>query len=126
VSSKHRRPTTQRTHTIDINANSDNGTYIWRSAAVSYDDSTNENVVSRYLVTEILKKPIHPIDDESRRSYRTKKDVNGYTELVWCVENSRHVQSTEFFVSTDYRPRYDVVFGRIGSKPSQIATKKAQ
>ncbi|KAK7190717.1 hypothetical protein PSPO01_02880 [Paraphaeosphaeria sporulosa] len=124
--SKHRRATTQRTHTIEINANSDSGTHIWKSAAVSYDASTDENVVSRYLVTEVLKKPIYPVNEEKRRSYRTTKDVSGYTELVWCVDNSRHVQSTEFFVSSEYRPRYDVVFGRIGTNPSQIASKKAQ
>ncbi|KAF9738372.1 hypothetical protein PMIN01_03655 [Paraphaeosphaeria minitans] len=99
--SKHQRASTQRTHTIEINANSDNGIHIWKSAAVSYDGSTDENVVSRYLVTEVLKKPIHPVNEEKRILYRTTKDINGYTELVWCVSNSRHVQSTEFFVSSE-------------------------
>ncbi|KAF1970508.1 hypothetical protein BU23DRAFT_473830, partial [Bimuria novae-zelandiae CBS 107.79] len=95
-----------------------------RSAAVSYDDSTDENVVSRYLATEILNKPIYPIDDEKRRSVRTSKNVNGYTELVWCVEHSRHVQSTEFLVSSDYRPRYDVVFGKKEPRQPHITSEK--
>lgn len=108
----------QRTTTIDVNASSENGKQIWRAAAASHDDSTVEHVVSRYFVTEVLKKPIYPIDKERQRPYRTTKDVSGYTELHWCMDNSRHVQSTEFFVSSDYKPTYDVVFGKFGASPT--------
>ena len=80
---------------------------------LSYDEATDENVVSRQLVIEILNKPIHPIKKEMRSAFRTAKDVDGYTELVWCMaQSSKRIYTGLFYVSSDYSPRYDVVLGR--------------
>ncbi|KAF2193866.1 hypothetical protein K469DRAFT_549545, partial [Zopfia rhizophila CBS 207.26] len=85
-----------------------------RAAALSFDADSDENFVSRRLVTEILNKPIHPINKEARSTFRTR-DVDGYTDLVWCMENnSRRIYTMRFYVTSEYSPRYDVVLGKNG------------
>ena len=84
---------------------------------LSYDEATDENVVSRQLVIEILNKPIHPINKDMRSAFRTTKDVDGYTELVWrMAQNSKRMHTGLFYVSSDYSPRYDMVLGRDATK----------
>ena len=52
-----------------------------------------------------------------RAATQTSKNVDGYTELVWCMaNNSRRVYTSLAFVSTEYNPRYDVILGRDGIK----------
>jgi hypothetical protein len=102
---------------LDFIAHPDNAG-IRRAAIPSFDVSTDEDVISRRLV-EILNASdkIRPLDKEMRSTLPTAKDVNGYIELRWGAANhwwSEH--KTVFFVSSDHRPRYDVVLGRDSTK----------
>jgi hypothetical protein len=107
----HHRP--RRSATIEVQAAADGNADIWRAAALSFDEDTDENVVSRQLVTEILRRPIYPLNKEMRAATQTSKNVDGYTELVWCMaNNSRRIHTSLAFVSAEYSPRYDVVLGR--------------
>jgi hypothetical protein len=109
-SKKHNRrsPITVEISTSDP----ENNTTIWRAAVLSFDGDAEESLASRRLITEVLRKPIHPIQQELPSSFRSK-NVDGYTDLVWCVHSvSRQPLETRFYVTAEYNPRYDVVLGR--------------
>lgn len=91
---------------------------VYRAAAVSFDEDTDENVVSKRFVTEILNKPYYTtIEKEMRSACRTTKEVDGYTELVFCtLDNSRGIHTALFYISSEYSPQYDIVMGREGIK----------
>lgn len=113
---RHRRRL-QRSATIEVQAATDGNADIWRAAGLSFDEDTDENVVSRQFVTEILRIPIHPLNKEMRAATQTSKNVDGYIEIVWCTaNNSRRIYTSLAFVSTEYSPQYDVVLGRDGIK----------
>jgi hypothetical protein len=94
-----------------------------RAAEPSFDDSVDEAVISRRLVTEILNASaqIRPLDKETASTLRTTKEVNGYIYLKWCtIDGSGTDFRTLFYVSSEYQPRFDVVLGREGTKLLEI------
>jgi hypothetical protein len=40
-------------------------------------------------------------------------DVNGYVDLVWCLEkNNKRIHNTRFLVTSCHNPPYDAVLGK--------------
>lgn len=84
---------------------------IWRGAVLSFDTTLEINRASRRLLTEVLQIPIHPLEEDPPASWM--EDVDGYTDLEWCVHNiSMGTFETRFYVTKESDPRFDVVLGK--------------
>ncbi|KAJ9665653.1 hypothetical protein H2201_004137 [Coniosporium apollinis] len=93
------------------------GAASWRIAILSFDPTTDSNLISPKLVTEVLGMTIHPLDGkEGELPYEQFKgqemNTQGYIDLAWCFQRSRTVYNTRFVVTTTYNPPFDAVLGR--------------
>ncbi|KAH3917013.1 hypothetical protein HBH56_051110 [Parastagonospora nodorum] len=101
---------------IEIRARLSEDTETSRVAILSYDPTSNTNIISYHLATKILEEPIHTLDNSSTNHVRTKihgEEIGGYVDLDWCFEEtSKRWHTSRFFVTTTYDPPYDAVLGR--------------
>jgi len=90
----------------------------WYYAELSYNPTSNANVISKKLATSVLKKPIYQLKKEDMewitRNNGCDELGEGYVDLTWCFERSprRIYGPIRFIVSATYDPPYDAVLGR--------------
>jgi hypothetical protein len=101
---------------IEIRAQTSEDAETSRGAILSYDSGSENNIISHRLVTKVLGEHIHPLDDTIPAIARINtcgKEIGGYVDLEWCMENDRkHWHTSRFLVTTTYDPPYDAVLGR--------------
>ena len=107
----------RKTATIEIYTKKHTATPRWRFAKLSYDKTTESNLISPKLVTEVLGRAITPSDMEYGkfvgRFNGQDMETQGYVDLVWCFQNQRNIyEHTRFVVTSTYDPPFDAVLGR--------------
>lgn len=85
-------------------------------AQLSFDRTSNTNLISQKLVKTVLRKPIRSLGKESiepRATIQNDRESQG-VDVVWCLANEpkRTHGPTLFLVSSEYDPPYDVVLGK--------------
>lgn len=94
-------------------------TAVWRIAILSFDTTTDANLISPKLAMEILGLTIKPLDGENKSAVEQFDgrdiDTQGYVDLVWCFQNSPEKCNTRFAVTRSYDPPFDAVLGRKGT-----------
>jgi len=99
---------------------------VHRAAVASFDTTTDEDVISQQ-VTDRLGKQVHTIEKEMRSAAPTTKTVNGYTELVWSLnQDPRRVYRGTFYVSSEQNPNFDVVLGRTSTQQLDASQAKSR
>ncbi|KAF2123918.1 hypothetical protein P153DRAFT_141031 [Dothidotthia symphoricarpi CBS 119687] len=111
-----REPNLQNPARIVIRSQAYQDEETWRSAIISCDTTSDDNIISHELVTKVLCASIQSIDKECQGPLRTQRygeSINGYVDLAWCLKNNEHrTHKTRFFVTTSNNPPYDAVLGR--------------
>ncbi|OCL04672.1 hypothetical protein AOQ84DRAFT_356315 [Glonium stellatum] len=120
---------TQQFATIEIYAGVRFETSIWRIAILSFDMTTDTNLISPKLAVGVLGLTINPLDEKHESTVESFEgrdiDTQGYVDLVWCFQNSPDKCNTRFAVTSSYDPPFDAVLGRkdtiqveVGKRPS--------
>jgi hypothetical protein len=99
-----------------------------RVAILARDKLSDDNYISRPLVTKVFHKDIQPFEKEATMRIRTQlqsEEVEGYVDLDWCLEHDREKwQTTRFFVTTTCNPPYDAVLGKMDAGQYGLARRR--
>jgi hypothetical protein len=96
---------------VKVSATNADNSDSWRTGILSFRKTSKVNLASKAFVTTTLNKPIYRVDEATRLA-TGNKDVEGYTDLIWYMDD--HTYTTRFFVTSEYNPPYDVVLGKQG------------
>ena len=78
------------------------------------DESTDANLVSAKLVTEVLKTHITPTSKNGFHPIGDKYvETAGSVDLIWCFHaTSRKIYKVRFSVTAAWDPPFDLIVGR--------------
>ncbi|OAL45424.1 hypothetical protein IQ07DRAFT_208867 [Pyrenochaeta sp. DS3sAY3a] len=116
LSYRKKRRTLRHPAHIAIRARTQNDKKTTRSAILTCDTSSDYNVISKKLITDVLHEQYHPIGDASSLSSSAQRDIDGldgYVYLDWRWEsNKEEWHNSLFYITKTADPPYDAVLGR--------------
>ncbi|KAF2799791.1 hypothetical protein K505DRAFT_320929 [Melanomma pulvis-pyrius CBS 109.77] len=112
-----RTPRHRPSMTIEIRSSTKESAENWRVAELSFDPTSDNNIISRKLVSTVLEIPIYPMSQCSTDSAQFNKEainIKEYVDIVWRSDDAPKnvLGPTRFWVSSEYDPPYDAVLGK--------------